>query len=232
MDSVLRWIGMTTALVLVTVAPSYAQTFAPTLLNFTPNNYITLGTTGWSFDITSCAYTVGGSPVSCAGAEVVPTVVGTTLSLVYENAAGTGTPLLTSSDTSNANDLNVVVNIRAPANSLIVSGTAAMSATYTTYGFATVGETTSGTTPAPGQLMAGVNYTGVITSATFAPAVPNLTSTSDIGAYSGHPASRTGTSTVTSVTETYSVPEPFSITLLSVGVAGLGFVRRKARRPN
>jgi hypothetical protein len=193
-------------------------------------NYYSTGLSGWSFEIASCSYTVNGvAAANCGGEEVIPTVTGNTLSLVYENASGTGTPLLSSSLTGKTNDLNVSVNVKAPGDGSIVSGTASIAGHYTAPGFASIGETISGTTATwSPALTAALNTTPLVT-ATFKPAVNKLSGADDIAAYSGK-MSFTGNSTVTTATTTYTVPEPFSAALLGVGVVGVGFVRRKTRR--
>jgi hypothetical protein len=227
MNSVLKWVVAVTAITAASVAPGHAQTAGGYLLS--NSSTITVGS-GWSFQITACTYTVNGvNAANCSGEEVIPTVVGNTLSLVYENVAGTGTPLLTSNSVSSNNNLDVTVNVAKAGGLLISSGTDTIIGSTTSTGFATVGETISGTTATPGMI-AGLNYAGAINAATFTPTVSNLTSGDDLGAYSGK-ISFSGSSSVTSFTNTYTAaPEPFSITLLGVGVAGLGFVRRKTRR--
>jgi len=174
---------------------------------------------GWTILVDGCQLNGGASPGSCSSDVVVITATATTLSLVFQNVTN-GANLLSSTtlETSqNYADLTVgAVSVIAPGTSSIWkvtdsltgnAGSGGNALLTTTLGSFVGLQTTLGTT---GLLKP---YTNQIASGT---------DTRDT-------APGTGTNSITSATYVYNAPEPVSLSLFCVGLAGLAAARARKR---
>lgn len=233
MKSVLNKVGIATMMGIAFIAPGRAQTAGAFLLG--PSSPITINSAndptikGWTIVLAGCG-TSSTASETCAGSEVIPTVsntaLGITLSLVFESSTGGA---LQTSGVSNRSDMSFAsITVTAPTGMQIYSTQVNVNGSDPTNpARVTVSETvTDGATVLPGL---GTNPTlsPTLQSQTFAPNnVVSAQTDFRAGTIAG-----TETATMTSATLTYTaVPEPVSSSLLGVGIAGLGFVRRKIRR--
>lgn len=233
MRSVLNTVWFATLMALVVIVPGQAQTVGAFLLG--PSTPITINSSndptikGWTVVLSGCA-TSSTASETCASSEVIPTVsittLGVTLSLVFESSTGGA---LQTSGASNRSDISFAnVTVTAPTGQQIyetqvnVNGSDATSPARVT-----VSETvTVGATIEPG-LSTNPTLSPTLQSQTFA---TNNTVTALTDFRAGTIVG-TETATMTSATLTYTaVPEPVSSSIFAVGIAGLGFVRRKMRR--
>ena len=199
---------------------------------------INSGLGGWTVNLTSCLYTLSNVATPCyntatstPNVEVVASVSHDTLSLLFEAAAGgpleTSAPGLTS-------DLTVSVLVTPPSGNFwqatanetgsSTGGAADLSRLSVSdsvltlsYGSATGASSNLANSPS-------------LSTAVFAPS-PTLSANVDIKAQGGGVRGNSlGTLSLNTATILYSVPEPVSSGMLAVGLAGLGFARRRRGR--
>ena len=228
MRALMKWVGLTAVLAAAFAAPVRAQTTGAYSIA-SPLSGITAGS--WSISFSTCSLVVNGVSNSCAGLEVIPTVSGSTLSLVFVSYSGnTIGNFLTNTNTGSGSGVDLTLNglsVTAPTGMAIFEASTYVGTGSTTTGngsFVSVSESTlidnTNNVPGPSTNMASQT----LQTAVFAP-YKTIGSSPDI---------RDGisaTSTMTSAKLTFvAAPEPVSSSLLAVGVAGLGFARRKLRR--
>jgi hypothetical protein len=218
MNSVLKWVGVASALIVAAPALGMAQSVTEPLSGFSaasPLSFSVPSSGGWTVNLTAC----GGTGLNCANDQVVASVSGATLSLVFD-AVGGGN-LLTNPGGSPI-DVTVNLTVTAPTGQQIylVSDTL-----NTAAGLFNVSASESFSTPTENQLSTSSQGT-LLASETFAPTTHAITPNLDVvDGGGGAPSS------IQSVTLKFStVPEPVSSSLLAVGFAALGLIRRKVRR--
>jgi hypothetical protein len=221
MNSVLKWVGVTTVLAIAALGTAQAQTIEP--LTDTAEFYVP-SSGGWGILLSGCEINGVACSTSNPNASVTATVVGSTLSLVFTGTNGTGSnELLYNNGAGSDRDLTINVQVFAPGIETVWEGTDLISQSSTTSG-------------APSNVTASDTLTGQVamisalgnsqTLATYiAPALANTTAGLDIKA-----GILSSTTSIPSVTLTFNAPEPVSTSLLAVGIAGIGFVRRRRRR--
>jgi hypothetical protein len=221
------------ALTLTIAAPVKAQTAGATVLQGTTT--ITDGS--WTITLTGCTKTpAGGSAAACSGTdEVTPSITGSTISLVFSSFSGSSSAPLETAGAGQFSDLTFVT-IKATytgqsinASSVNVSGSesAGNSAFATSI---TVNEGTIASTGGPGATTS-LGNSPTLQSVAFAPVSSETVLSTDIKTSGARMPS--GSLTMSTATISFTtVPEPISASLLVVGVAGLGFVRRKTRQLN
>jgi hypothetical protein len=223
MNSVRKWVGITAVLVMAAAVPAKAQ--VTELLSDTSPFYVP-NSSGWQVQLSTCAYTNNGAAGDCSTENVVASVTGSTLSLVFGGTNGTGSNNFLANSGLGAptheSDLSINVTVTAPSGQKIYLVSDTMN---TATGQPNVTATESFSSPSETSL--NTTSTGsLLASETFAPTTaitPNIDVVDGLGGAS---------SSIQSVTLKFSVvPEPVSSSLLAVGLVGLGFIRRKVRRP-
>jgi hypothetical protein len=226
MSSVLKWVVATTGLVLAAAVPVQAQTAGGYLL--TDTSPITIQ--GWTITLSQCS---ASGTTTCAGSEVIPTVantsLGITLSMVFQNVSPSG-PLqsnlggATGSDLSFANGITVQAptGLKIYESQIDIQGTDATQPTRVT---ATEVVVDAGISQ-PG-LQTDLSRSPTLQSQTF---VPNNLVTGNTDFRAGSAVFKAAATMNTATLKFVAAPEPVSASLLAVGIAGLGFVRRKYRR--
>jgi hypothetical protein len=226
MSSVLKWVGVTTALALIASVPAKAQVTKPLSDLNTPFSVPSSG--GWTVDLTSCGYTNSCTVGACSTESVVASVAGNTLSLVFEGTNGPGNnDLLYDPGTGHPDDLSVNLTVTSPTGQQIIAASDALGSGSTPNGAGRVSASEAFTTPSETQLSVNTVGSSLLQSEAFSPTTHAVTGSNDISDGNG-----TSISTIPTVTLTFTTaPEPISSSLLAVGIAGIGFVRRKIRRP-
>jgi hypothetical protein len=215
MSSVLKWVGVATALIVVAPALGMAQSVTEPLSPL-PILFSVPSSGGWTVNLTGCSGTA-----TCANEQVVASVSGSTLSLVFE-AVGGGN-YLTNPGTGSEADETVNLTVTAPTGQQINFASDTL-ATATGQNNVTATETLS--SPTEAQLNTSSATSTLLASETFAPTTHAITPSLDVVDGLGG-----ASSSVQSVTLKFStVPEPVSSSLLAIGLVGVGFVRRKVRR--
>ena len=220
------------ALTLIVATPVQAQTPDATVLQY--NTSITDGS--WTITLGGCKVTPAGATlgVACSGTdEVTPSISGSTISLVFSSFLGSDSaPLETAaagqfSDLSFASITAAYAGQSIDASSVNVSGSESSgNSTYATSVTVNEGNVTS--TSSPGATT-NLGNSPTLQSVAFAPVTSETLSLIDIKTSGARLSS--GSLTMSTATISFTtVPEPISASLLVVGVAGLGFVRRKTRR--
>jgi opacity protein-like surface antigen len=184
---------------------------------------------GWSVTLSGCSYTDNGVAITgCAqtGENVVASVVGSTLSLVFVGTNGpTASDFLYDNGTGKQTDLTVNVNVTAPTGQAIYSATDTLSSATSTTGLAAISATENIT--GASSMTSTLGSSPLLQSETFTPIHGPITGGVDVFAGTGLGGNTTA---IPTVTLTYTaVPEPVSTSVLLVGLAGLGFIRRKTR---
>jgi hypothetical protein len=231
MNSVRKWVGVAAVLVMAAAVPAKAQ--VTELLSDTSPFYVP-NSSGWQVQLSTCAYTNNGAAGDCSTENVVASVTGSTLSLVFGGTNGTGSNnFLANSGLGAPNpglglpghetDLSINVTVTAPSGQKIYLASDTLN---TATGQLSVTATESFTSPSETTL--NTSSTGLLlASETFAPTTSAITPNIDVVDGLGG-----ASSSIQSVTLKFSVvPEPVSSSLLAVGLVGLGFIRRKVRRP-
>jgi len=216
--------------------PSHAQTAGGTLLQ--ANTTVTDGV--WTIVLNACVSAAqGASAASCNGAlEVIPVITGTTLSLVFESA--TGGPLgvvNTNGSPGQFADLSFgtitvsTTGTQITQSSVNVAGSE--SAGLTAYAGNMTNNEGSVVLPGPTSVTGAytnLSYSPTLQKVNFAPASSVQLLSTDIKT-NGSNLAAGGNLTMSSATISFNAPEPVSASLLAVGLGGLGFIRRKTRRP-
>lgn len=223
MRLMLKSILLAAGCAMASATPGLAQTVTNNISTTTP---ITVG--NWTFQLTGCG--TSGS-ANCATDIVVATATAVTLSLVFEGPGGSA---LETSAAGGYSDLSFSsITVTAPSGQqiysvgAIVAGTPSSSATLDKNRVSV----SSGTVYANGvgsasQAISTLASSPTLQSITFAPS-NSVYSLTDFGTR----ASTSGPATMTSATLIYNAPEPVSGSILAAGLAGLGWIKRKARRP-
>jgi hypothetical protein len=227
MNSVRKWVGVATALVMAAAVPAQAVTSGGYALTDQPGS-TPISIQGWSITLGGCS--VSGT-TTCAGSEVIPTVsntsLGITLSLVFESI--TGGPLETNLLGASGSDIQFsAISVTAPTGLKIYDSQVDVSGSDPTQPIhLSVGDTLTVNGVAPPALTTNLTNSPTLQSETFTP-FNIVTGHTDFRVGAG---GSTAAATMNSATLTFSaVPEPVSSSLLAIGIVGLGFVRRKARR--
>ncbi|MEA2769671.1 MAG: hypothetical protein QOD93_2633 [Acetobacteraceae bacterium] len=227
MSSVLKWVVATAGLALVAAVPVQAQTAGGYLL--TDTSPITIQ--GWTITLSKCS---ASGTTTCAGSEVIPTVantsLGITLSMVFQNVSPSD-PLLSNLSVATGSDLSFAngITVQAPTGLKIyesqidIRGTDATQPTRVTATEVVVD--------------AGTIERGLQTDLSKSPTLQSQIFTTPNNSVTGNTDFRAGSSVFTdpatmntATLKFVAAPEPVSASLLAVGIAGLGFVRRKFRR--
>jgi hypothetical protein len=228
MSSVLKWVGVTTALAFIASVPAKAQVTKPLSDLNTPFSVPSSG--GWTVDLTSCGYTNSGTVGNCGAESVVASVAGNTLSLVFEGTNGPSSNdlLYNTGGTGIDSDLTLNLTVTSPTGQQIVSASDALGS-GSTHSIVTTAVSANESFTTPTETSLGVSTAGsLLQSETFSPTTHAVTGSNDINVE----LPTGGSAAISTVTLTFTTaPEPISSSLLAVGIAGIGFVRRKIRRP-
>ena len=221
--------GLSVALAASLAAPANAQTVTE-LLNDIGTPFTVPSSNGaWSVELTSCTATFNGNgPSACTGNEsVAASVSGSVLSLVLEGTNGPGGNNFlynTGAGIGHQTDLSLNLVVTAPSGNAIYLVSDSLSASSTPSGNAGVTSAESFSSPTENALNIGL-ASSLSKSEIFSPATNSVDASTDtVAGYGGVAV------TVPTVTLTYNAPEPVSSSLFAVGLAGLGYVRRKTRR--
>ncbi len=226
MGPVLKTTAVAAVLALAASASAQAQVTEPVSDTST---FSVPNTAGWSITLSGCSYTDDGVAISgCAqtGENVVASVAGNTLSLVFVGTNGpNANAFLYDNGTGSQTDLTVNVNVTAPNGQSIYSATDTLSSASSTTGLAAI--TATENIAGASSMTSTLGSSPLLKSETFTPIHGPITGGVDVFAGTGLGGN---TTTIPSVTLTYTaVPEPVSSSVLLVGLAGLGFIRRKIR---
>jgi hypothetical protein len=197
----------------------------------------TLTDGSWTITLTGCQVTpAGGKTANCSGTnEVTPSISGSTISLVFSSFSGSNTAPLETASAGQFFDLTFATITATYAGSSIDASSVNVSGTEGSgnSGFAssiTVNEGTVASTASPGA-KTNLGNSPTLQSVAFAPVNSETVSSTDIKTSAAQLSS--GSLTMSSATISFTtVPEPMSASLLAIGAVGLGFVRRKTRRPH
>ena len=222
------------ALTLTVASAAHAQSAGATVLQ-SPTTTITDGS--WTITLTGCTVTpAGGSTAACSGTnEVTPSISGSTISLVFSSFSGSNTAPLETAGVGQFFDLTFATITAAYAGRSIDASSVNVSGTESAgnSGFAssmTVNEGTVTSSTSPGA-KTNLGNSPTLQSLAFAPVSPETLSSADIKTSGTRLSS--GNLTMSTATISFTtVPEPMSASLLAIGAVGLGFVRRKTRRPH
>ena len=204
-------------------ASAQAQTVTQQLQN---GGSLSFSVGGWNVTINSCGLTLSGvnQNGNCTPEQVVATVVSGGLQLVYQNRTTPST--LFSGGQLSRGDLAVIETITAPSGQMIMSVATTLAGTSSASGVnAGAGVITAGVSGSVG-IAAGTTGTSTLTQILGA-ASNSVIVSKDIFAGS---ALVSGSATVTSVTQLIRIPEPATMSVLAVGLAGLAGLRRRARK--
>jgi hypothetical protein len=214
-----------------------AQTYLqlPTAYGGSPTGAgaVTATVNGWKVTVYSCIQlNQGVNPANdCAGSQVAISVASNTLSLVFENYNYQNAPgqLLTTGQGSLYSDLSYSMIITAPTGLNIWSA-----------GISLTGSVAPGDSIDQRLLSTGISsYAGLTTNLNASPVLKTVavlpTNTTGTIAQDTK-ANPTGAITgdtpmnLTTQTDTFKAPEPISLSVLVVGLAGLGAARRRRYR--
>ncbi len=219
--------GLSVALAVSLAAPANAQSVSEALNVLGTSLSVPSSTGAWSVKLTSCVATFNGvAAASCGNESMVASVSGSVLSLVLEgtnNGTG-GTNFLYNTGTGGQTDLSLNLVVTAPSGNEIYLASNSLSASSTPSGNNYVVSTEQFTSPVENILHVGLAQS-LSQSTVFSPITNSINANTDTLAGLGGVAV-----TVPTVTLTYNAPEPVSSSLFAVGLAGLGYVRRKTRR--
>lgn len=221
--------GLSVALAAAFSAPANAQSVTESLNDIGTPFTVPSSGGAWTVKLTSCSATFNGvGAANCGNESVVASVSGSVLSLVLEgtnNGTG-GTNFLynTGAGANHETDLSLNLVVTAPSGSEIYQASNSLSATSTPTGNPGVTSAESFSSPAENALNVALS-SSLSNSEVFLPATNSINASTDtVAGYGGVAV------TVPTVTLTYNAPEPVSSSLFVVGLAGLGYVRRKTRR--
>jgi len=222
------------ALTLTAAVPANAQSAGATVLQY-PSTTLTDGS--WTITLTGCEVTpAGGATAFCSGTdEVTPAISGSTISLVFSSFSGSDLAPLETAGAGHFSDLTFSTITAAYAGESIDASSVDVSGSESSGNSAYANRVTvnEGTIASTGGAGASTNLgnSPTLQSVAFAPVVSENVGSVDIKT-NGSPLT-SGSLTMSTATISFTrVPEPVSTSLLVVGIAGLGFVRRKTRRLN
>jgi hypothetical protein len=222
--------GLTCAALLGLSQPAHAQvdiylSSIPTAGTVSQGYTATIGSWSLYFEPLSqgsCTYTHGGGS-SCGNIEIIASVHRGSLGLTIEEAAGPSAALLSNSKTSIAS-LALDFTVTAPTGKTV----SAASLSYTGTGQSADLMKISDIAKADGNSLPTTTANSAAVSAAFSPVVNTFSVSNKFQIASGV---TTGTLALNTVMQLYtSAPEPVSLSLLAVGLAGLAAAKRR-RQP-